>query len=941
MSLEFEKLGWGPVSNAPQDLGIDLFVHARLEQHDPGLVVGVQVKSGKSSFREPACESGEMVGWWHRDRDKRHFDYWVTHGLPILLVLHDLVTGKSYWVHVTQEGVVSTGKGAKILVRRSQTINESSVDALMLAAAQLKAVPEFEGSAFTFGIDRIASARHWRYALIVPRLIAPNPYKQIERPIDAVEAVALLARGRFDGLRNLSEAHVGIPDPECVPDDAGWGWQFVGAIWDWATKGSLDGLKSVQQSAPDWQRASASGVLLACGLSRQERHSEAVAVLDGLTLCEDNSPVDRGWVLVQRARIHTDLGDFDAARSDAIEAHRIFFADRDDPTVSALKASAAWVIYVTSEVVVGEPELAAPASEDEFKRAQHRRETAQREALRSLLVASDTTVSWWRSQHVALALSREQDSSFESWTDDDPRTYLSGPRMPETELFAAELNADVTGEHRTWRALSGRRGQQTLMRAASSTDETGQLAEGIDDLRRSGDSRRLTQAVGRLVRTGPLKPLVAAMNKIPTEGWTRTTALANFEALALAGDLIGEASADVLLDRCARAACGDTTDLGCTTGEGYMSLEHYGIQAAAGLLPAASDAMHTRLAGYLARLPEVEPAFFRRGVERALNYLDYEHVDHTDRAALRGLAVRGDARLSAAVYEWFESSGDPDAIGALKQAALEGDAHALSAITNDTVFDDCEATALIEALEKRVQQIHSDALAGRWSSGSPRYCYELTRWNLLFPNAARWHAVVDLLGAQSAVIEDKRAICDALATLPSTLAPEIRNRIAPLIDTAVANSKSFLPGSGTDGTELLLKNTLELIEGEELDAAVTRLVFGSHAERRDASVVLRRANCANRYLMLKVLTHDTTYAVRRSAAVTVGYLAASDSDDAAATIAWEMAHSDGRQLPLALVRGISMATNLAQYSSPSDITEFLTEHSSAIIRTFVNLLHTS
>ena len=441
VSLEFEKLGWGPVSNAPQDLGIDLFVHARLQQHDPGLVVGVQVKAGKSGFREPRPEDGELVGWWHRDRDKRHFDYWVTHGLPILLVLHDLDTGKSYWVHVTQVGVISTGKGAKILVRRDQTIAESNVDALMAAAAQLKAVPEFEGSAFTFGIDRVPSTGHWRYALIAPRLIGPDPRQHIEGPIEAVEAVALLARGRFDGLRNLAEAQDGVPDPECVPADARWGWQFVGAIWAWATKGSLEGLKSVQRSAPDRRRAAASGVLLACGLSRLERHREAIAVLDGLAVCEDMDTVDSGWLLVQRARIHTDLGDFGAARSDAIEAQRIFFAGRDDPTVSALRASATWVLYVTSGSVVDQPELTAPASEDELEEARRERETARREEFRGLLVASDTTVSWWRSQHVALALSREQDSSFESWADDTPRTYLGRRPMPETELFAADRDA--------------------------------------------------------------------------------------------------------------------------------------------------------------------------------------------------------------------------------------------------------------------------------------------------------------------------------------------------------------------------------------------------------------------------------------------------------------------------------------------------------------------
>ena len=292
VALGFEKLEWGPVSNAPHDLGIDLFVHARLKRHDRGLVVGVQVKSGKSSFNRPMPgDDGEPAGWWHRHRDKRHFDYWVTHGLPILLVLHNPDSGESYWVHVTQERVVSTGKGAKILVPRDQTIDETNFDALFAAAAQLKNVPPFEGSAVTFGVDRIPSARHWRYALMAPRLIAPHPHEHIERAVQPVEAVAMLARGQFRGLKQLAETRDDVPDPQCMPPDAGWGWNLAGAMWAWAETGSFDSLRSVHQSPPDNRGAAASGVLLACALARAERHSEAIAVLDTLAGCDDVDPV--------------------------------------------------------------------------------------------------------------------------------------------------------------------------------------------------------------------------------------------------------------------------------------------------------------------------------------------------------------------------------------------------------------------------------------------------------------------------------------------------------------------------------------------------------------------------------------------------------------------------------------------------------------------------
>ena len=174
VSLAFEDLGWGPVLNERHDLGIDLFVQARdTRLDDRGLLIGVQVRSGKSRFKEPKRgDDGGAVGWWHRERDKKHFDYWATHGLPVLLVLHDGHLGSgdlgvSYWVHVTQRAVVSTGKGAKILVPRGQTIDVQGSDALLAAAASQRVVPAFEGAALSYGVDKVASGRHLRYALVV------------------------------------------------------------------------------------------------------------------------------------------------------------------------------------------------------------------------------------------------------------------------------------------------------------------------------------------------------------------------------------------------------------------------------------------------------------------------------------------------------------------------------------------------------------------------------------------------------------------------------------------------------------------------------------------------------------------------------------------------------------------------------------------------------
>ena len=510
--------------------------------------------------------------------------------------------------------------------------------------------------------------------------------------------------------------------------------------------------------------------------------------------------------------------------------------------------------------------------------------------------------------------------------------------MPETKLFAAELNADITGEHSTWRALSARRAQQTLMRAASYSDEEAELAEGLDALRRSGDSRHLIQAVQHLIRTGPLGPAVVAMNNIPTSGWTQTTALANFRALAVAGDLIGGASANELLERCARAAYGDTADLGCMTGETYFSLPGYAIPAAAALLPAASDEMHTRLAGHMARLPDVPPAYLTRGIEHALANLEYTQVSEADRQALLGLTERGDAPLTAEVHGWFAAHGDQPALAQLRQAATEGDIHALSAIPDETIFGDQEAAAVIEILEQLVQQTRAEAIAGKWNSGSPVYSYQLARYNLLYPDLARWETVVAHFREPRVCVEDKRAMSTAVVQLPETLPSDTRQTLASLIDSAATNSKAFWPGSEYGGMALRMKIALRLIGRTEIEAGATRLVFGTHQDREDASLVLKETACTNRGLLLKVLLRDTDLPVRHRAAEVVGYLTVAETNNQTIALARDLAHSDGRQLPLALLHGIAAAAEVPA-PLPDGILEVLTEHASALIRKEAERLH--
>jgi hypothetical protein len=134
---QFIRLRWGVVRN-PVEHGLepDLWLMARDSQgFDLGALVGAQVKSGDSWFRSPEHdETGHVVGWWFHDSDGEHFKYWKDHHVPHILVLHDLKSGISYWVHLTPDRFASTGTGSKILVPADNTIDEDHFSALLEVA---------------------------------------------------------------------------------------------------------------------------------------------------------------------------------------------------------------------------------------------------------------------------------------------------------------------------------------------------------------------------------------------------------------------------------------------------------------------------------------------------------------------------------------------------------------------------------------------------------------------------------------------------------------------------------------------------------------------------------------------------------------------------------------------------------------------------------------
>lgn len=231
VTAKFTRLGWGFAEITRHDNGSDLFLMARdARRFDLGLTVGAQVKAGPSYFGEPERDgAGQLQGWWFRDSDSRHVTDWLRHGLPHIVVMHDLDTRASYWVHVNAEAVVSTGAGSKILVPISNTVDEAHREDLLAVAATLRPAATWEGSVWE-GVGSLPAVDRLRHALLVPRLIAPHPNAHPSAPIRPVQGVALLMQARLNDLAQFAKEHQEVPSLDKAVSSEDWTWRFVGLL---------------------------------------------------------------------------------------------------------------------------------------------------------------------------------------------------------------------------------------------------------------------------------------------------------------------------------------------------------------------------------------------------------------------------------------------------------------------------------------------------------------------------------------------------------------------------------------------------------------------------------------------------------------------------------------------------------------------------------------
>lgn len=805
----------------------------------------------------------------------------------------------------------STAQGRDFLVRASGTIDEDP-DAAERDVASSQDTPSLEGMAVDPPSGDVPAGCELRFALIAPWLVSPHPNS--EGSIDSTEGVALLAQGRFRDLKNRSDRHEDVPDP--ADPDAGveWGWRFVAAIWDWATTDSTALLETVFESAPDTRSAAASGVFVACALARLERYNEAVEVLTPLADDDEMDPVDRAWVLVQRARASLELGELQDGRADAARARDLLVGHSEDITASAVAAAAAWQQYMT-----------APAQHGDYL-----------DDYLATVAVMDKSVSRWRWQQVGLGLANAVDAGFRQWAQELSVTIGGSPDHGEMELFGAEVCADLAGDHSAWQTFTSLRARLRVQHAARSSNETNEWIEGLDALVGSGDDKNLKLALGRLLWDGPIDVAASAVARIGASPWTRTTVPTRLAALGTAGDLLDEDAAGEVLARVAHIA-GDGLGEFLDRYQPTVTVDFAAYGAMAGVAPAAARAAHSSIAGFIAGQRTGLLDVMARHLANQLGWLDFHSVDDASRSALKQTALSEQSYIGTRILGWFAANDDAEALGRLKSQATEGALDALAELTDVELLSNTEASALISVLDERARQLLAEMRTGRYNTGSIHTFDALTLLNLQFPDTGRWSVVHETLSEPRALADHKTTMCLRLAALAEVVPASERDLLVANLDAIAIAKEGFWPGTNMAGVDVVLAVALGAMGVDEADAAVTQLALGSHQQRTNAAKLLGLGHCPAMRPILTQLIRDPHPPVRLAAARSIGKLTAQTPDALPAQLARHVARSDGMYLPRALLGGLSLDSPPLNDTS-EEIAARLQDHPSARVRRQAQLL---
>lgn len=115
----FTKLGFMFREQTIGDYGIDAIVETKNSDYLSGKMIAVQIKSGDSYFREMDDDCVVFRG------NFKHYNYWINHSLPVIIVLYSPSSGKCIWESINKQTANRCQSGWKVKIPCQQTLEDS------------------------------------------------------------------------------------------------------------------------------------------------------------------------------------------------------------------------------------------------------------------------------------------------------------------------------------------------------------------------------------------------------------------------------------------------------------------------------------------------------------------------------------------------------------------------------------------------------------------------------------------------------------------------------------------------------------------------------------------------------------------------------------------------------------------------------------------------
>lgn len=700
---------------------------------------------------------------------------------------------------------------------------------------------KWEGSSWQ-GHEPSEDAR-LRYALIVPRLLAPHPNRGAEDSLRPDQGLALAVQVRIHNLQSYLSEVGGAPKFSELNQSPDWGWRLLGAFFERLEEEDAKTLLDVANEAPDAPSRAAASVATACALNDFGRIDEALLLIEAAQEAGGYGTVDQAWLDVQQARFSREIGHLEQTLDFANGARSRLEAVEGDPTADAIDASAAALILA----------LRIHDSPESFSQA---------------LVAGDSVATWWRVQTISSSTGAVVRREFEVWAR-DTRITIGAEDVPYNRMLSASLMTSHSGDQVGWANRTAAIAQDQLLRLDRRADSD-HAREGLTGLRRGGDDKALELALLHLAQDGPAEAVRAAGSEVKLSLSTHTTAAADLTVLELAGDLLDPEAADRAVSELL-AILAEPKQFGERTTPTFL-LDVKLVETLAGVLPASGDA---RRRAVTERLREMAPvaednqllaqawanllwsmpaAAWSQGLARDLSAGADRHHTILEQALL-GIAAR--------------HGGDNEARKRLLREARDGSPAALGELGSVVELPEDAAAEIIARLSERVRKRIAES-KNQISYGGRDPAEALAVMNLWHPAVAEWNPLLELLGAEgmadSYMLRTLVALASSVERIPPQVVRSLRPIIAGLVSRTPLQRSPLDSRADVRGPALDLAVAIGAIEDDRAAAIVLEWLAGDGAKRRWAAHISYRLKRCEDIGMLSALTQDPDPDVRAAAA---------------------------------------------------------------------------